>query len=42
VPETVKLVDHALSRVVRKGFLGEIKVEGEPQPEIFDPTPTSA
>jgi len=42
VPEKIKLVDHALSRVVRKGFLGEIKVEGEPQPEIFDPTPTAA
>jgi nitrite reductase (NO-forming) len=42
VPEKIKLVDHALSRVVRKGFLGEIKVEGKPQPEIFDPTPTSA
>lgn len=41
VPETVKLVDHALSRVVRKGFLGEIEVSGSPQPEIFDPNPTT-
>ncbi len=42
VPETIKLVDHALSRVVRKGFLGEIKVTGNPRPETFDPAPTSA
>ncbi|MFB6286391.1 MAG: copper-containing nitrite reductase [Candidatus Bipolaricaulia bacterium] len=39
VPETVKLVDHALSRVARKGMLGEIKVEGEAKPEIFDANP---
>ena len=37
VPETVALVDHALSRVVRKGMLGQIVVEGEPKPAIFDP-----
>ena len=37
VPETVKLVDHALSRVVHKGMLGEIVVEGEPRPNVFDP-----
>ncbi len=37
VPETVKLVDHALSRVVRKGMLGKIEVEGKPQPAVFDP-----
>ncbi|MFB6278173.1 MAG: copper-containing nitrite reductase [Salinibacter sp.] len=42
VPETIKLVDHALSRVVRKGFLGEITVEGKPKPDIFDPDPTAA
>ena len=28
VSETIKLVDHALSRVVWKGLLAEIKVEG--------------
>ncbi len=36
VPGQIKLVDHALSRVVRKGMLGAIKVEGEPEPDIFD------
>jgi len=39
VPETVKLVDHALSRVARKGMLGEILVEGKPKPQIFKANP---
>ena len=39
VPETIKLVDHALSRVVHKGMLGLIEVEGKPAPEIFNPLP---
>jgi len=42
VPETIKLVDHALSRVVRKGFLGKIKVEGPSQPGIYDPDPEAS
>lgn len=36
VPGTIKLVDHALSRVAHKGMLGIIEVEGEKQPQIFD------
>ena len=39
VPERIKLVDHALSRVVRKGALAEIDVTGEERPEVFDPSP---
>lgn len=35
VPQTIKLVDHALSRVARHGLLAEIDVEGEPNPEIY-------
>lgn len=35
VPQVVKLVDHSLSRVTRKGMLGLITVEGEEQPDIF-------
>ncbi len=35
VPETIKLVDHALSRTVRKGLLAMIEVEGDQQPDIF-------
>ncbi|WP_436925267.1 copper-containing nitrite reductase [Halosimplex amylolyticum] len=39
VPGPVKLVDHALSRVARKGALAVIDVQGEENPEIFDPDP---
>ncbi len=37
VPGPVKLVDHALSRVARKGMMGVIDVKGAPQAAIFDP-----
>jgi nitrite reductase (NO-forming) len=37
VPERIKLVDHALSRVVRKGLMAEIDVVGEEDPDIYDP-----
>jgi nitrite reductase (NO-forming) len=36
VPGPIKLVDHALSRVARKGLLGVIDVQGEENPDIFD------
>ncbi|MDS0475235.1 copper-containing nitrite reductase [Natrinema sp. 1APR25-10V2] len=39
VPGPVKIVDHALSRVVHRGALGIVDVEGEPKPEIFNPDP---
>ncbi|MFA9518285.1 copper-containing nitrite reductase [Halopenitus sp. H-Gu1] len=39
VPGPIKVVDHALSRVVHKGMLGVIEVEGEPEPEIYNPNP---
>jgi nitrite reductase (NO-forming) len=35
VPETIKLVDHALTRVAHKGLLAEIEVSGEANPDIF-------
>ncbi len=35
VPETVNLVDHALSRVVHKGLLAQIEVKGAPNPAVF-------
>jgi len=35
VPETIKLVDHALTRVNRKGLLAEIHVEGPADPSIY-------
>ncbi len=39
VPLPIKLVDHALSRVARKGCLAVIDVQGEPDPEVYNPTP---
>ncbi len=39
VPERIKLVDHALTRVARRGLLAEIDVEGEERPDVFDPSP---
>jgi nitrite reductase (NO-forming) len=35
VPSTLVLVDHALSRAVDKGAIGQINVSGEANPEIF-------
>lgn len=37
VPGEVKLVDHALTRVVHKGMLGVIDVKGPPNRAVFDP-----
>ncbi|MFB6142221.1 MAG: copper-containing nitrite reductase [Halorientalis sp.] len=37
VPERIKLVDHALSRVARRGLLAEVDVLGSEQPDTFDP-----
>ena len=42
VPGPVKLVDHALSRVARKGFMAVIEAEGPARPEVFDPDPEPA
>lgn len=39
VPEPIKLVDHALTRVARKGMMGIIQVNGSPEPGIFNPDP---
>jgi len=35
VPETIKLVDHSLSRWVRKGMLGELKLKAAPRQPFF-------
>jgi len=42
VPGEVKLVDHALSRVTRKGMLGIIQVDGPEQLALFNPNPDGA
>jgi len=39
VPGDFKLVDHSLSRVVRKGCMAVVRAEGPADPEIFDPDP---
>jgi len=36
VPGPIKLVDHALSRVARKGALAVIDVQGDENPDIFE------
>ena len=37
VPERIKLVDHALTRVAKKGMMAHVDVEGSERPAIFDP-----
>ena len=39
VPGEITLVDHALSRVVRKGFGAQLYVEGEEDTDIYEPDP---
>jgi len=39
VPGRIRLVDHSLSRVARKGLLAVLNVEGEEESDIFDPEP---
>jgi nitrite reductase (NO-forming) len=42
VPGNFKLVDHALSRVARKGCMAIVTAEGEENPAVFDPDPGEA
>jgi nitrite reductase (NO-forming) len=35
VPQTIKIVDHAMTRALNKGAMAEIEVTGAPNPEIF-------
>ncbi|WP_136715548.1 copper-containing nitrite reductase [Halorientalis salina] len=37
VPSRIKIVDHALSRVARRGLLAEVDVLGSEEESIFDP-----
>ena len=36
VPSSLVLVDHALARAFDKGAIGQVIVEGDPNPEIFE------
>ncbi len=42
VPQTVVLVDHALSRAFDKGAIGHIVISGKQNPEIFNDEPGEA
>ncbi|MGH7915054.1 MAG: copper-containing nitrite reductase [Candidatus Binataceae bacterium] len=35
VPQTIKIVDHAMTRAMRQGAVAEIEVVGKPNPEVF-------
>ena len=35
VPQTIRIVDHAMTRAMNKGIVAEIEVTGPPNPEIF-------
>ena len=39
VPGDFKLVDHALTRVARKGCMAVVHAEGPERPDVFDPAP---
>jgi nitrite reductase (NO-forming) len=39
VPQTVLLVDHAIERTFDKGALGQIIIDGDPNPELFEAFP---
>ncbi|WP_436935966.1 copper-containing nitrite reductase [Halovenus marina] len=39
VPGPIKLVDHALSRVARRGRMAVLNVQGEPNTDVFNPDP---
>ena len=41
VPQTIVLVDHALARAFDKGAIGQIVVEGQPNPEIYQGFPAA-
>jgi len=41
VPQTILLVDHALTRAFDKGAIGQIVVTGDANPEIFEAFPVS-
>jgi nitrite reductase (NO-forming) len=42
VPQTIKIVDHAMTRALSKGTIAEIEVSGKENPEIFDAKDSSA
>jgi nitrite reductase (NO-forming) len=41
VPQTIVLVDHALARAFDKGAIGQIVVDGQPNPEVYEGFPAA-
>jgi nitrite reductase (NO-forming) len=35
VPQTIRIVDHSMTRAMSKGAMAEMEVTGEPNPEVF-------
>ena len=35
VPQTIRIVDHSMTRTMSKGAMAEIEIVGNPNPEIF-------
>jgi nitrite reductase (NO-forming) len=42
VPQTIKIVDHAMTRAMNKGVMAEIEVSGKENPEIFNANPSKS
>jgi nitrite reductase (NO-forming) len=40
VPQTIKIVDHAMTRAMKKGVVAEIEVTGRENPEVFNADPS--
>jgi nitrite reductase (NO-forming) len=40
VPQTIKIVDHAMTRALNKGVMAEMEVTGRENPEVFSPNPS--
>jgi nitrite reductase (NO-forming) len=35
VPQTIRIVDHSMTRAMSKGAMAEMEVSGEPNAEVF-------
>lgn len=42
VPQTIRIVDHSMTRAMSKGAMAEIEVSGESNPEIFSTKPVTS
>lgn len=42
VPQTIKIVDHSMTRAMNKGAMEEIEISGKENPEIFNAKPSNS